>query len=157
MINLIGEYECKIDGKGRILFPAGLKKQLRDDSGYRFVINRGFEQCLVLYPIDEWKTISEELNRLNLYVKKNREFVRYFYRGATELLLDGSSRLLVPKPLLTYAEIDKDIVLFAFSNRIEVWNRDRYKNLLNVEPDDFSLLAEDVMSKKDIKPEDDVS
>ncbi len=136
-----------MDGKGRIKLPAALKKQLMPEAKDKFVINRGFEACLVLYPFNEWESISAEINELNLYVKKNREFVRYFYRGATELKLDGLARILLPKRLLDYASIKQELVLFAYSNRIEVWNRKQYEQLLTKEPDDFSSLAEEVMGK----------
>ncbi|MCD4680354.1 MAG: hypothetical protein K8S00_08205, partial [Bacteroidales bacterium] len=95
MVNLIGEFDCKIDVKGRIMMPSALKKQIPSEAEERFVINRGFEKCLVLYPMNEWKDISEEINKKNLYVKKIRDFVRYFHRGATEIKLDGNSRLLL--------------------------------------------------------------
>ena len=147
--NLIGEFECRLDDKSRVILPAGLKKQISPEAQDRFVINRGFENCLVLYPMNEWKSISEEINRLNLYNRKNRDFARYFYRGATELTLDNASRLLLPKSLLSYAGIVRDVVLFAFSNRIEVWARDRYEKLMTDEPADFSLLAEEVMGKRE--------
>jgi MraZ protein len=148
-MNLVGEYECNLDNKGRLLFPAGLKRQMPAGDDMRFVINRGFEQCLVLYPGVEWKKITEEINQLNIYVKKNREFVRYFYRGATELITDGSTRILIPKPLMEYAGISKEIILFAFSNRIEIWDKNKYQNLLADEPENFASLAEEVMSKKE--------
>lgn len=158
MLNLIGEYECKLDGKSRMLFPSGLKKQIPAIAGeFRFVLNRGFEQCLVLHTHEEWKIRIEEINQLNDYVKKNRDFIRYFYRGATELVLDRANRLLLPKSLLEYAAIEKDIVLFAFSKRIEIWDNKKYKSLLTDEPEDFAKLAEDVMSKKEIYRTDDVS
>ena len=147
--NLIGEFECRLDDKSRVILPSGLKKQISQEAQDRFVINRGFENCLVLYPMNEWKGISEEINRLNLYNRKNRDFARYFYRGATELTLDNASRLLLPKSLLSYAGIVRDVVLFAFSNRIEVWARDRYEKLMTDEPEDFSILAEDVMGKQE--------
>ncbi len=149
MTNLIGEFECKIDAKGRFMLPAGLKKQLPPEVQDRFVINRGFEKCIVLYPQNVWKVISDEVNQLNLYNKKNRDFVRYFYRGASESVLDSVNRLLLPKQLIQYAGIDKEIVLFAFSNRIEIWAKDAYEKLQTNEPEDFSSLAEDVMGKKE--------
>lgn len=145
--NLIGEYECWLDQKGRIMLPANLKKQISPEAKDMFVINRGFENCLVLYPMNEWKGISEEINRLNLYNRKNRNFVRYFYRGATELTLDGHNRLLLPKTLLSYAAIEKEVILFAFSNRIEVWSKAKYTQLMTDEPEDFAQLAEEVMGK----------
>jgi MraZ protein len=148
MTQFIGEFECKLDPKGRLMLPAGLKKQLSPDAQDRFVINRGFEKCLVLYPLNEWKIISDEVNQLNLYAKKNREFARYFFRGASELTLDTTNRLLLPKTLLEYASIEKDLVLFAYSNRIEVWSKSNYDLMLNDEPEDFANLAEEVMGKK---------
>lgn len=145
--NLIGEFEIKLDQKGRVILPANLKKQISPEAKDLFVINRGFENCLVLYPMNEWKSISAEINRLNLYNRKNRNFVRYFYRGATELALDGSNRLLLPKTLMSYAGITKEVILFAFSNRIEVWAKDKYEQLMTDEPEDFAALAEEVMGK----------
>lgn len=148
MSQFLGEFECKLDPKGRVMLPAGLKKQLSPDAQDRFVINRGFEKCLVLYPLNEWKVISAEVNQLNLYAKKNREFARYFFRGASELQLDATNRLLFPKALLEYASIDKDLVLFAYSNRIEVWSKAGYDAMLGDEPENFADLAEEVMGKK---------
>ena len=151
MLNLIGEYECKLDGKSRLLFPAALKKQIPAiEEEYRFVLNRGFEQCLTLHTREVWNTIIEDVNLLNDYVQKNRELKRYFYRGATELLLDSANRLLLPKPLLEYAGIERDMVLFAYSNKIEIWDSKKYKTLLTDEPEDFARLAEEVMTKKDL-------
>ncbi len=149
MTNLVGEYECRLDDKGRIILPAGLKKQIPQEAQDRFVINRGFESCLALYPMNEWKVISDEVNRLNLYNRKNRNFTRYFYRGASELTLDSANRLLLPKTLLSYAGIRREVILFAFSNRIEVWAKDKYESLMTDEPEDFAQLAEEVMDKPD--------
>ncbi|MEI6852528.1 MAG: division/cell wall cluster transcriptional repressor MraZ [Bacteroidota bacterium] len=158
MLNLVGEYECKLDAKSRLLFPASLKKQIPSVGGeFRFVLSRGFEQCLVLYTAEDWKTRSEEVTRLNDFVSKNREFIRYFHRGATELELDGANRLLLPKSLLEYAEIEKDMVLSAFSNRIEIWESKRYKTLFTITPEDYSKLAEEVMGKKENNRTEDVS
>ncbi len=145
MTNFIGEFECKLDAKGRLMLPSSLRKQLDPAAQESFVMNRGFEKCLVLYPKNDWKYISEEVNKLNQYVKKNREFTRYFYRGATELGLDGTGRLLFPKRLMEYAGVEKEVVLFAHGNKIEVWNKEVYDNLLNDEPDEFANLAEEVM------------
>ena len=147
MTYLLGEFDIKVDSKGRFMLPSGLKKQLMDGDQERFVINRGFEKNLTLYPQSEWEKISKEVNSLNLYNKKNREFVRYFFRGASEISLDSANRLLLPKSLLEYAGIDKEIVLFAYGQRIEIWARDGYESMMSNEPADFSSLAEDVMGK----------
>jgi len=128
--------------------PSGLRKQLDPEAQEKFVLNRGFEKCLVLYPKNVWSGISAEISKLNQYKKKNREFIRYFYRGASEISLDSTGRLLFPKRLMAYAEIAKEVVLFAYFDRIEVWDKKIYDNLLTDEPEDFSNLAEEVMGSK---------
>jgi MraZ protein len=147
--NLIGEFECKLDDKSRIILPSALKKQISPEAQDKFVINRGFEGCLVLYPNNIWKETTERINKLNLFVRDNRRFVRFFYNGATELGLDSQNRLLFPKSLLEHAGIEKEIILFAYADRIEVWNKSTYQQLLSKEPEDFALLAEQVMGKQE--------
>jgi len=139
-----GEYDCKLDGKGRFRLPTNLLKQL-EGLGTDFMVNRGIEQCLVLYPKTEWEKITEELNKLNMYVEKNRRFVRYFMRGSSEASLDSADRMLIPKRLQEYAAIDKEVIVFAYLNKIEIWAKEIYDNMLGEEPEDFSSLAEDVM------------
>jgi MraZ protein len=145
MANFLGEFECKLDSKMRIALPAALKKQLPVEAEGRFVVNRGFEQHLVLYPLPEWRRVAAELDRLNPYVKKNRDFVRYFHRGATELELDTSGRLLLPRRLLDYAGIGDAVILLAYAQRIECWDPTLYEHLLSDEPADFARLAEEIM------------
>ncbi len=149
---MLGEFECKIDAKGRFMMPSGLRKQLGPEDQQRFVINRGFENNLTLYPQSEWLKISREVNALNLYNKKNREFVRYFFRGASEMRLDSTGRLLLPRLLISYGGIEREIVLFAYGNRIEIWAKDAYESMMASEPDDFSSLAEEVMGKVNQQP-----
>ena len=129
--------------------PTGLRKQMPPDAGVRFVMNRGFEKHLVLWPETEFHKTIEQLNQLNQYVKENRDFLRYFYRGASELDLDASGRILMPKTLMDYAGITKDVVLLAYFNKIEVWSSDKYEAMLNTEPENFADLAEKVMGNKD--------
>lgn len=147
MQQLLGEYECKIDPKGRLRMPTDLVSQLGEGQSHSFVVNRGFEKCLMLYPEPVWERITNEINQLNLYNKKNRDFVRYFYRGAQKLEMDSADRILVTKRLLEYAGIDKDVILSAYNDRIEIWAQDQYDALMDEEPDDFSDLAEDVLGK----------
>lgn len=147
MQQLLGEYECKMDPKGRLRMPTDLVSQLGEGQSHSFVVNRGFEKCLMLYPEPVWEKITNEINQLNLYNKKNRDFVRYFYRGAQKLEVDGADRILITKRLLEYAAIDKEVILSAYNDRIEIWAKDQYDLLMDEEPDDFSDLAEDVLGK----------
>ncbi len=150
MQQLLGEYECKMDAKGRMRLPSGLMEQLGEMEVYTFVINRGFEKNLMLYPESVWERITAEINQLNLYNKKNRNFVRYFYRGAQKVTLDSADRILVTKRLLEYADIEKNIILSAYNDRIEMWSKEEYDKLLDDEPDDFSDLAQDVLGSNGI-------
>ena len=145
MSHLLGEFDCKLDAKGRLMIPVGLRKQLPDAEREGLVVNRGFEKHLVVYTRKEWDKIVEDLNRLNPYEKRTREFIRYFTRGATELNLDSAGRVLFPKALLDYAGIGVDAVLSCQFNKIEVWAKDAYDQQLDNEPDNFANLAEEVM------------
>jgi MraZ protein len=145
MTAFIGEFECKIDPKGRLMLPVALRKQIPHEAEEKFIVNRGFEKHLNLYPLNEWKKTTSKLNKLNLFVKKNREFLRRFNNGASELDIDTTGRVLLSKNLLDYASIDKDVVLVAYADRIEVWNKADYQTMMNDESVDFSDLAEDVM------------
>jgi MraZ protein len=145
MSNFLGEFDCKLDVKGRMMIPVGLKKQLPEAVSEGLVINRGFEKHLVIYTRKEWDKIVEDLGKLNTYEKKTREFIRYFTRGASELTLDTANRVLLPKPLLEYAGINADVVLSCQFNKIEVWAKDAYDAQLDNEPENFANLAEEVM------------
>ena len=152
MGQLLGEFQCRMDEKGRVRLPSSLLRQLNELGGYNLVINRSVDKCLMLYPKVVWDKIKVEVDKLNPYVKKNREFIRYFYRGATELSPDSAERILLPKALLEYAEIDRDLVLFAYNNKIEVWSQANYDALIGEEKgDDFSDIGEDILgSLKDV-------
>lgn len=145
MSGLLGEFECTMDPKGRVKVPAALLKQLNAADSGRFVLNRGFEKCLILYPWSEWQIISARLGKLNMFVQKNRDFVRYFMSGVSEITLDSNDRFLIAKSLQEYAGISKDIVLSAFQGKIEVWDKAAYEKAIDMNSDDFAGLAEEVM------------
>ncbi len=147
--NLIGEYECKLDEKGRIIFPSALKKQLAPEFQDKFIINRGFEGCLVIHPMDVWNEISSNVNKLSLFVEENRRFSRAFHDGATEVILDSQNRFLLPKILIPHATIDKEVILFAYANRIEVWDKPTYRKMMSMGSEEYSRLAEKVMGKQE--------
>ncbi|UEG50302.1 division/cell wall cluster transcriptional repressor MraZ [Ferruginibacter lapsinanis] len=151
MIGFLGEYEVTMDAKGRFLLPAGFKKQLPEDGANLFVINRGIEQCLSLYPIKSWEPIFENISKLNDFDPKVRDFRRYFLNGATQLELDSAGRLLIPKTLMEYAGLEKDVVLASAVDKIEIWDKSKYKQFFETfSRDSFSSLANEVMNKPTI-------
>ena len=148
MTGFLGEYEATLDAKGRFLLPAGFKKQLSQEGGNQFVLNRGFEKCLTLYPLQSWEPIFSEISKLNDFDPKVREFRRYFLNGATQLELDSAGRLLLPKNLSEHAGLEKDIVLVSAVNKIEIWDKSKYTQFFETfTPQNFSDLANEVMNK----------
>ncbi len=150
MIGFIGEYEATLDSKGRFLLPAGVKKQLPEGEMPVFVVNRGFEKCLSMYPVQSWKPLYESISTLNDFDPKVREFRRFFLNGAMQLELDSAGRILLPKSLMEYAGLEKDIVLVSAMNKMEIWDKNKYQQFFdNFSPESFSSLAAEVMAKKD--------
>lgn len=145
MTQLIGEFDCKLDAKGRLSVPSSLKKQLPDVERDGLIVSRGFEQNLIIYPKKVWEGIIAEMMKLNMYVPENRDFVRRFQRGATELSLDAAGRVLLPKSLTDFAKIGSEVVLACQLDKIEVWDKKAYEDLFNDSPEDFAVLAQKVM------------
>ena len=156
MKTLIGTYECKVDAKGRLMLPTSLKKQLGSlEEG--FVLKRSvFQPCLELFPMSEWNKMMLKINKLNRFVKKNNDFIRRFTAGVKMIEIDTTGRLLIPKDLVVFAKIDKDIVLNSAINIIEIWDKDLYENAVDDATDDFADLAEEVMGNL-IDDEDGIS
>ena len=145
MLNLLGEYELRSDAKGRLMLPSGLRKQLAGEVEKGFVINRDvFKSCLVLYPMVEWEQTQSMMRRLNRFVEKNLEFIRRFMNGATQVELDASGRLLLPKSLADHAGINKDVIMIGMVDRVEIWSKEAHSRMLR-EKVDLTALAEDVM------------
>ncbi|MFW0717055.1 division/cell wall cluster transcriptional repressor MraZ [Pedobacter sp. N23S346] len=148
MTQLLGEFDCKLDAKGRLMVPAALKKQLPNSENEGLIINRGFEKNLVIYPKNVWDAVVADLAKLNIYDQENRAFVRAFTRGATELSLDAAGRVLLPKSLVEYAGIGSDLVLACQLDRIEVWDKKSYEDIFDDVPANFADLAQKVMGNK---------
>jgi len=148
--NIIGTYECKVDVKGRLMFPVAFKGQLEKVLSKGFVIKRSiFRKCLELYPMEEWDLESKRINSLNRFRKKNVDFIRKFMAGVKSVELDSTGRLLIPKDLITYSDIKKEIVLASVVNKIEIWDKSEYERAVDYDPDEFADLAEEVMGDKE--------
>lgn len=143
-MSFIGEFEVTVDTKNRFLLPGGLKKQFPEGEN-RFVVSRGFEKCLILYPIKAWEVLVEKLSKLNDFDPKVRQFKLIFLGGATEVELDSAGRLLLPPSLKEYAGLAKDIVLASDIDKIKIWDAVKYKQLFEqISAEDFSALAMEV-------------
>lgn len=145
MVNIIGTYEVKADAKGRLVLSSALKKQLLPMLHDGFVLKRSvFQPCLELYPMSEWNAVMAQVNQLNRFVKKNNDFIRRFTAGVKIIELDASGRLLIPKDLLGFSGITKNVVLSSVVNIVEIWDKDNYEEAIG-NADEFAEVAEEVM------------
>jgi MraZ protein len=145
MAGLVGEYEVKLDPKGRFLFPSSLRKQLSPAAQENFMLNKGFEDCLTLYPMNEWEKLSEKLSKLNLFKPNNRMFYRLFHQGAKAVTLDSAGRILIPVAHSERVGLNKDAMLIAYNDRIEIWDKTKYFEMIEGNMTDFADLANEVM------------
>lgn len=143
------EYESKLDAKGRLVLPARIKAQLpasgssvADGESHELVIRRGFEQCLILYPMVEFKKVFSKISGLNEFNEEYRKLQRNFLSGVVTVELDGNGRFLLPKNMLTYAQIDKEAILVGLGSKVEIWNPAIYRKHLINDPGELSKLAE---------------
>lgn len=143
---IIGTYECKVDAKGRVMLPAPLKKQLASSLQDGFVLKRSvFQNCLELYPMAEWNLVMKKVNSLNKFSKKNNDFIRRFTAGVKVVEIDALGRMLIPKDLVGFANIAKDVVFSSAVTIVEIWDKDLYEQSISGDDMDFAQLAEEVM------------
>lgn len=137
----MGEYQHSLDTKGRLIIPAKFREQL----GAEAVMTRGLDNCLFLFPQSEWEILEEKLKSLPLTKATARQFVRFFFSGATESDLDKQGRIIVPQNLRGYAEIDKDVTVIGVSNRIEIWSKDRWTHYMDEAEQSYEEIAENIV------------
>jgi len=154
MATFIGDYPCKVDVKGRIILPMAFKKQMPPAAQDRFVVRKDiFENCLVLYALDDWNRQLEKIRkRINPYNREHNMFLRNFFKGTADLFLDNNNRMLIPKRLLDLIGAERDVVLAGQDGRIEMWAADIYDKI-EMPADDFANLAEKLMGGSVIEPE----
>jgi MraZ protein len=146
MATFIGDYACKVDIKGRIILPMTFKKQMPADAQDHFVVRKDiFENCLVLYSIEDWNRQLEKIRkRINPYNREHNMFLRNFFKGTAELSLDNNNRLLIPKRLMDLIGAERDVVLAGQDGRIEIWAGSVYDKI-DMAAGDFADLAEKLM------------
>lgn len=143
------EYTGKLDAKGRLVLPAKMKANLPEASSNELFMREGFEPCLELYPLLEYKKIYSKIAGLNEFNAEFRKLQRNFFRGSATVELDTAGRMLIPKSMLQYANLDKEIVVVGMGNRMEIWNPEQYEKYLIKDPQELSELAEKHLTNND--------
>jgi MraZ protein len=135
----IGEYQHTIDDKGRLIMPS----KFRENLGLNFIMTKGLDNCLFVYPKEEWMILEQKLRSLPLTNRDARAFVRFFFAGAAECTLDKQGRVLVPSNLREHAALIKDGVIIGVSTRIEIWSKEKWDEY----NDDDSLSYDSIAEK----------
>lgn len=120
---LIGEYEHSVDVKGRLIMPS----KLRDEIGYKFIVTKGLDGCLFVFPLKEWEIFQEKLRALPVSDKNARNFTRFFFAGAIECEIDKQGRFLITSNLREFAGLDKDVVIVGMNSRLEIWSKEKWQ------------------------------
>ncbi len=149
-----GQYEHSVDNKGRVAFPAKLRKTVNPDAQDRFTILRGLEPCLYLYPQDSWELVEKKLAKINNFSRNGRTVIRNFLRFAEDLVLDKQNRLSLPSHLMDFSNINTTAIFIGSGERIEIWSPDKLDEIDNeLSFESYQELFEQVMGG-DIDDED---
>ena len=140
-----GEYEHKLDKKGRIIIPSKFREVSKEHYVDKFFVTRGLDTCLFMFSEEEWKNQESKFKNLSFTKRETRKFNRLFFSGAVEAIADKQGRILIPAYLKSYALIKKDIMLIGVSNRIEIWSREKWYEFYNETKESFEDIAEKLM------------
>ena len=143
------EYECKLDAKGRLILPSRIKANLPSDRGNELGIGLGFDQCLVVYPIVEFRKIYSRIAGLSDFNPEYRKLQRNFFRGNTVVELDNNGRFLIPKNMLQYAALEKEVIVIGMGTKIEIWNPEQYRHQLYNDQAEFSENVQKYLDSSD--------
>jgi len=137
---LMGEYHHNIDEKNRLIIPSKFRYEL----GEKFIVTRGLDGCLFVYPLNEWDKITNQLNTLPFTKKDARAFSRFFLSGATECEFDRQGRINISTPLVNYANLEKECVIIGVNDRLEIWSKNNWEKFFNDNEEDLSDIAENL-------------
>lgn len=142
-----GEFECKMDAKGRLTLPSKVKSKLPEVSGNQLVLSLGLEPCLVVYPMVEYRKIYSRIASMNEFNTEFRKLQRNFFRRITEVELDSAGRILIPKSMSKYSKLEKEVILVGLGNRMELWDSSIYDEFIIKDNSEFSKLAQKYLTE----------
>jgi len=145
MSSFKGQYQYSLDDKGRVNIPAKFRKALPPEANETFMVTRGLEQCLFVYPLDEWKKIEDKLRGLSMTQKNHRLFVRMMTAHASEGQFDKQGRIPIPAPLLQIAGIQKEVIIIGALDHIEIWATHIFMDYIEKSSESYEQIAETIM------------
>lgn len=145
MIQLLGQFDCKVDAKGRVRVPSGLAKQLSEATSNAFVLHRALQSHLTLYPKNVWDSVCKQVDKLNDFDQKALIFKRWWYAGVQLTSMDGADRILIPKKWAEHAGIDNEVTMVARKDRVEVWSTQAFEAQMEKAGGDMMAFAESLL------------
>lgn len=143
-----GQFTYLMDSKGRIAIPAKLRRHMTAEANDTFVTTRGLSNCIDCYPLDEWQKIEEKLLSLNSFLPDDARFIRMISQYASDDVMDVQSRIMIPATLISYAKIEKEVLIIGALKKIEIWNPKVYEDYLNQSPQTYEEIAAKVMASR---------
>lgn len=143
-----GQFTYLMDSKGRIAIPAKLRRHMTAEANDTFVMTRGLSNCIDCYPLDEWQKIEEKLLSLNSFLPDDARFIRMISQYASDDVMDVQSRIMIPATLISYAKIEKEVLIIGALKKIEIWNPKVYEDYLNQSPQTYEEIAAKVMASR---------
>ena len=143
-----GHQEFKVDAKGRVSIPAKMRKSVAKEANDTFAVTRGLDGCIEAYPLDEWKKKEEQYEKLNQYDPKIRFYLRTVSMWTEEVALDSQQRIMLPKSLLDFAKINKDVLVLGNGDHIEFWDPEEHKQYLAKQTESIEAIAETLMGNR---------
>ncbi len=141
-----------VDAKGRVSIPSKMRRNISPDANSTFVVTRGLEKCLYGYPLDEWHKLEASIKALNQTSEEDRFSMRMLLQYSEELALDGQFRILIPRSLLDYAEIKKEVYIIGVLDHIELWDPANFKRYIDSMKKSYETVAESVLGLRTSEP-----
>jgi len=139
-----GEHEHTIDRKGRLIIPSRFREAMKEHYVEKFVVTRGLDRCLFLFPDDEWRAQENRFKAMSFTKQESRFFNRFYFSGAAELGADRQGRVLIPNYLKDFAGIKRDVIVVGLSNRIEIWDKEEWKKFYEQNKQSYEAIAEKI-------------
>ena len=141
-----GEYEHSLDKKGRLILPSKFREAAKSNYIEKFFMTRGLDNCLFMIPEEEWKIQEGKFRSVPFTKSQSRKFNRLYFSGAQDVVFDKQGRVLIPRYLKEFAGIKRDVMIVGVSNRIEIWDLEKWKEFYSSEKGSFEKLAEDLLT-----------
>jgi MraZ protein len=152
MTRTYGEYEVTLDSKGRIMIPAGYKKQLPEEECKSFMLSKGNGNFLVLYTTSQWKKVEEKLDTLNDYNEEALELKFSMMNGASPIEMDAAGRIVISNRMKAHAGLVKNVIMLGMSDYVVIWDAEAYEKAEKIDSERNKMLTGKILGANFLNP-----